>query len=131
MEKQNKRVEVTKEIAEAIEDARLFYDDREIIETVVGDRGNTVYGSKIAFLVNAYKEDRDFLGVLMHALVDGYVIEKTEQEKKYEKVKILYDAQLTSWGASFGDYEDGYADAIDRVTRVLGIHKEVFGGGSE
>ncbi|MEK3887319.1 hypothetical protein [Bacillus sp. FSL K6-3431] len=85
------KVQLPREVAEAIEDVRKFYRDSEIIATVVTDDGRSAYGTRMMTLVKCIRRDDGFIDTLMSALVNGYTVEKTPEELEAEQKEKLRD----------------------------------------
>lgn len=83
----NAKVTVTKEVAEAIEDVRELFSDTAIIAIIENDRGNTAYGTKMSTLVRFARQAEGNIDLIMRALVLGYTVEKSPEEK----VREYYD----------------------------------------
>jgi len=108
----NAKVTVTKKVAEAIEDVRKMYRDSEIIATIEIDRGCTAYGSKMPTLIKFTRQAEGNLDLIMQALVNGYEVEKSPEEKIREYYESLND-EFT--------YEPKERDGIEQTLNLLGI----------
>jgi hypothetical protein len=112
----SEKVPLPKEVAEAIGSVKEFYTNAEIIGTIVTDRGCTAYGSQIPTLIEYSRKAEGNLDALMSALVNGYEIEKTPEEKVcefFDYLETQYRENLLNRDAS------KYHLAIVTLKRVL------------
>lgn len=123
-----KKVIVTKEVAEAIEDVRKAqYTNADIIADIINDRGHTAYGTLMPTLIEFSRQSESNIDVLMQALVNGYEIEKTAEDKlaglyKGAKSSARMYAALDEW--SNCKAEEGKAKGIQLALDTLGIKIE-------
>lgn len=80
-----------KEVAVAIEDVKKYYTTEEIIKTIVSDRGHVAYGSEMPTLINFARHNGGYLVDIAAALINGYEIEKTPEEKVREYYEELHE----------------------------------------
>lgn len=105
------KVKVTKEVAEAIEDVRKAqYTNSEIIADIVKDIGCTAYGTLITTLIKFSRQSEGNIDILMHALVNGYEVEKTPEEKV-----VVYYEELRR------EFEHDAMAAVHSTLNLLGI----------
>lgn len=118
------KVKVTREIAEAIVDVREMYTDSQIIAEIENDRGCTAYGTLMLTLVKFSRQAEGNIDLIMRALVNGYEIEKTPEERVRDKY-----AQILVWKRVHrkdGEYgaADGREDGFRMALEALGIKIE-------
>jgi hypothetical protein len=107
------KVILSKEIADALNDVSNFYSPVEIIAEIVKDIGCSAYGTKMSTLVKMYHSGTLDIDELMNALVNGYEIEKTPEEK----IKEYYDSHLHR---GFGNsYSNGVLTSVNVVLNFL------------
>lgn len=76
------KVTVSKEVAEAIEDVRQYYSKAEIIANIYNGRQGAIYGTNMPTLIEYAKHNG--IETLMRALVIGYQVEQTPEERVRE-----------------------------------------------
>lgn len=113
-----KKVKVSKEVAEAIEDVRsVNYTDFQIIRDIVEDEGKTAYGTKMPVLIKFAKYSTENQQTLILALANGYEVEKSPEEELASIYKYYkFEAYTTDMTA--------YADGIARAVSTLGLKIE-------
>ncbi|WP_226570338.1 DUF1642 domain-containing protein [Bacillus stratosphericus] len=114
--------EIMKEQAEAIEFLRKHYDDSTIIAMYAEDT--------IGYVHQTYGHDcgsvygLDLLNFAA-ALINGYEIEKTPEEKVREYYAFNHDERCKVLTASpRGQYTSGVADGIRKTLDLLGVKIE-------
>lgn len=126
------KVKVSRDIAEAIEDVRsVGYTDFEIIQDIVEDKGKTAYGTKMPILIKFAKYSSENQQTLILALVNGYVVEKTEQEKvithfkSHLEISQCYNAKkretLDICEIEQERYSSGYIAGIEEFAKAYDI----------
>lgn len=103
-----KKIEIPREVAEAIEALRAEkYSNFGIIDLYV----NGEYGARYKHTLRKIATDD-----LMTALVVGYVIEKTPEEKReeaYESIRKQYNNAYYLYDEDGDIYRDGIEDTLD------------------
>lgn len=115
------RVMLPREVAEAIEDVKPYYRNGEIIETIVKDDNRTVYGTLMGRLIRYYRDDCVNLETLMSALVNGYEIERTPEERLREYYERVQSNRRVVTRAAAVTYYDFELRAIENTLDILGI----------
>jgi len=126
------KVKVSRDIAEAIEDVRSSsYTDFEIIRDIVEDKGKSVYGTKMPVLIKFAKYSSENQQTLILALVNGYEVEKTEQEKVIAHFKSHLEISQNYSAEKKGTldiceieqerYSSGFVAGITEFAKAYGI----------
>jgi hypothetical protein len=117
----NAKITLPKEVADAVEYYRSQgFSDASIVATAVTNGGVGSRAKALVYFVTANKGNSD---VLMHALVNGFDVEKTPEImlREYWADVMFRWSDADGESAALERYYEGSHDAIITVLGILGI----------
>jgi hypothetical protein len=123
------KVSLPKEIADALDGVKQFYkSNADIIADIIESRVPLIpCGEHLLPLIKYSRKDAGNADILMSALINGYEIEQTPEERLhqyYEKLKMFTESTSFAPVGSYFSEMEGIKNTLD----ILGIKIEGVNG---